>query len=428
MFWGSQGGARAEWRRTIRGLCGDAKGRLAEKDDGTNVEAYGYDFRNLMTDYDGPGSSNDATYKYAASGLRVQKTVGGSTTTKYYLDGLNVVAEYNGSDQLLRTYVTPGLDQNLSLTASESTYYYLTDALSSIRQLLDADQSTQNCYDYEAFGKVYGTPTENLAQPFRFTGREWDGETGAYYYRSRRYEAQTGRFIQRDQFLSFLLASRAFRVRQSSLHRLLPLSRYVGNRPVLWSDALGLYEKPVHLWYTYEWAKAVLGPGEDAIQIAFGDEWFDENPKTGPHGIGMPGHFLSCYDAICRLCCAYEKGARGKEFGAALHRVQDCFSHYSKDLDPAGHGITSLATDPEYQVFRKTQRAADPETYDSYMNGANRGSSVERGLDRPDDFTPDIDPLDQEMEDVTKQLLEGYRDPAKMAEVCKRLKQRYKDR
>jgi hypothetical protein len=96
----------------------DANGSLTKKDDGTNVEAYGYDFRNLMTDYDGPGSTNDASYKYGASGLRVQKTVGGSTTTKYYLDGLNVVAEYNGSDQLQRTYVTPGLDQNLSLTAS----------------------------------------------------------------------------------------------------------------------------------------------------------------------------------------------------------------------------------------------------------------------------------------------------------------------
>jgi hypothetical protein len=55
--------------------------------------------------------------------VRVQKTVGGATTTKYYHDGLNTVAEYNGSDQLLRTYVTPGLDQNLSLTASGSTYY-----------------------------------------------------------------------------------------------------------------------------------------------------------------------------------------------------------------------------------------------------------------------------------------------------------------
>ena len=103
---------------TITRYLYDANGNLTKKDDGTNVHAYKYDVRNLMTDYDGPGSNNDATYKYGASGLRVQKTVGGSTTTKYYQDGLNTVAEYNGSNQLQRTYVTPGLDQNLSLTAS----------------------------------------------------------------------------------------------------------------------------------------------------------------------------------------------------------------------------------------------------------------------------------------------------------------------
>jgi hypothetical protein len=87
-------------------------------EDATNVPACKYDSRNLMTDYDGPGNNNDTTYKHSASGLRVQKAVGGSMTTKYYHDGLNVVAEYNGNSQLQRTYVTAGLGQNLSLTAS----------------------------------------------------------------------------------------------------------------------------------------------------------------------------------------------------------------------------------------------------------------------------------------------------------------------
>jgi len=183
-----------------------------------------------MTDYGCPAANNDATYNYGAAGLRVQKTVGGSTTTKYYQDGLNVVAEYNGSDQLQRTYVTPGLDQNLSLTASGSTYYYVTDALGSIRQLLDSDHATQNSYDYEAFGKVYGNPTENVTQPFRFTGREWDGETGLYYYRARAYEAGAGRFGRRDPALH-VDAPNAY--------------RYVGGNPVRLGDPTGMVEETV---------------------------------------------------------------------------------------------------------------------------------------------------------------------------------------
>jgi RHS repeat-associated protein len=200
----------------------DANGNLTKKDDGTNVHAYGYDFRNLMSDYDGPGANNDATYKYGASGLRVQKSVAGSTTTKYYQDGLNTVAEYNGSNQLQRAYVTPGLDQNLSLTASGSTYYYLSDALGSIRQVLDSDESTQNSYDYEAFGSVHGSPTENIAQPFRFTGREWDPESSLHYYRARTYAASLGRFLARDPLV------------------LRPAYAYVLNRPTILTDPSGL--------------------------------------------------------------------------------------------------------------------------------------------------------------------------------------------
>jgi RHS repeat-associated protein len=186
------------------------------------VHSYKYDARNLMTDYDGPGTSNNTLYRYGDQGRRITKNVNGSKTA-YVHDGLNTMAEYNGSDQLQRTYVTPGLDQNLSLTASGNTYYYLSDALGSIRQLLDADQSTQNAYDYQAFGSAYGSPTENLSQPFRFTGREWDPESNLYYYRARNYEATLGRFLNRDPRLTSGRSSYA----------------YVWNDPVLLSDPTG---------------------------------------------------------------------------------------------------------------------------------------------------------------------------------------------
>ncbi len=153
------------------------------------------------------------------------KVVGRSTKTAYFHDWLNVVAEYNGSSQLQRTYVTPGLDANLTMTASGSTYYYLTDALGSIRQLIDSNEATQNSYDYYAFGKVYGTPTENLTQPFRFTGRAWDDESELYYYRARSYTAAHGRFLGRD--------ARGREGAQS-------LYVYARNLPLLYTDPLGL--------------------------------------------------------------------------------------------------------------------------------------------------------------------------------------------
>ncbi|GAH62429.1 unnamed protein product, partial [marine sediment metagenome] len=210
----------------------DANGSLTKKDDGANVHSYSYDYRNLMTDYDGPGSSNDSTYNYDARGRRITKDVNG-TKTAYFHDGLNVVAEYNGSNQLQRTYVTPGLDQNLSLTSSGTTYYHLPDALGRVRQVISANEATQNGYDYEAFGKVYGTPTENLTQPFRFTARAWDPETELYHYRARSYGQALGRFLSRD---SLWLSDGA------------NLYCYVRNSPVLYADPLGRADRSTHVF------------------------------------------------------------------------------------------------------------------------------------------------------------------------------------
>ena len=205
----------------------DANGNLTKKDDGTNVSSYAYDFRNLLTSYDGPGSSNDTTYKYDAGDRRITKDVNG-TKTAYFHDGLDVVAEYNGSDQLQRTYVTPGLDQNLSMTASGSTYYYTSDGLGSIRNLLDSSEVAQNTYDYFAFGSVYGSPTENITQPVRYTGRSWDVESGSYHHRARLYLAEQGRFLARDPLPG------------PSGHSLYV---YVSNRPLLLTDPTGLMSK-----------------------------------------------------------------------------------------------------------------------------------------------------------------------------------------
>ena len=68
----------------------------------------------------------------------MEKVTASSTTSVYCHDGLNVVAKYDGSDQFQRTYVSPGLDRNLSMTASGSTYCCLTDALDSIRRPIEA--------------------------------------------------------------------------------------------------------------------------------------------------------------------------------------------------------------------------------------------------------------------------------------------------
>ena len=44
----------------------------------------------------------------------------------------------------------------------------------------------------------WGTPHSAIGNPYPFTGRQLDEETGLYFYRARYYDSVKGRFLQRD--------------------------------------------------------------------------------------------------------------------------------------------------------------------------------------------------------------------------------------
>src|SRR6185503_18789838 len=76
-----------------------------------------------------------------------------------------------------------------------------------------------------------------------FTGREWDPETGLYYYRARYYDPKTGRFVREDPI----------GLRGSDIN----FYAYVRNNPVNWTDPYGLQFVPTvppgwwDFWTTY---------------------------------------------------------------------------------------------------------------------------------------------------------------------------------
>jgi len=78
-----------------------------------------------------------------------------------------------------------------------SVYYYHADGIGSIVALTNNTEATVEGYTYDTFGKFqrFGNAVMNT---YGFTGREYDEETGLYYYRARYYDPQTGRFISKD--------------------------------------------------------------------------------------------------------------------------------------------------------------------------------------------------------------------------------------
>ncbi len=84
----------------------------------------------------------------------------------------------------------------LNVADSNKVYYYHFDGLGSVIALSDVNSEIVETYSYDVFGQP--DATSSIDNPYLFTGRRYDIETGLYYYRARYYDYYTGRFMQTD--------------------------------------------------------------------------------------------------------------------------------------------------------------------------------------------------------------------------------------
>jgi RHS repeat-associated protein len=163
------------------------------------TNSYSYDSENRLTS--ATTASHTASYGYDPFGRRISKTVDG-VTTKFLYDGDQIIAEYDGSDNMTAKYVYgAGIDEVLmGLTPQGSDpnkeRYYHYDGLGSVTAITDSAGTVAESYSYDVFGKPSAVST--VGNRYMFTGREYDVETGLYYYRARMYSPELGRFLQTD--------------------------------------------------------------------------------------------------------------------------------------------------------------------------------------------------------------------------------------
>jgi RHS repeat-associated protein len=141
-------------------------------------------------------------YAYDAAGRRIEKKVDGTTQVKYVYDGDHIIAEYNNAGTLLRKYVHgPCVDEPICMIEASGTYagthYYHYDALGSVVAMTNSAGNVVQLYEYSVYGQVAASDADHPNR-FMFTGREFDKDTGLYYYRARYYHPEIGRFLQTD--------------------------------------------------------------------------------------------------------------------------------------------------------------------------------------------------------------------------------------
>ncbi|MCO6438177.1 MAG: RHS repeat-associated core domain-containing protein [Phycisphaerae bacterium] len=212
-----------------------------------------YDYRNRMVEYRDLVSGQIHKYVYDALGRRVSKTVdstgvnNGPNETRYFYGGpglQRVVEERDGATgEVITAFVYgDGIDEPWVMFADPDDdnryeeFYFLADDASNVYQIRDLVGVPVEQYEYGDFGQpvdpvtllpVAGSPS-SIGNPYLFTGRRYDAETGLYWYRTRYFDPVAGRFTSWDTIGAWgdrLALGSAF--------------AYAANNPWTWVDPWG---------------------------------------------------------------------------------------------------------------------------------------------------------------------------------------------
>jgi RHS repeat-associated protein len=261
--------------------------------DGTH--SYQYNYNNRLVSVD---NGTTAIYKYDALNRRIQKTVVEpvETTINYYYCGDQAIEERDATDAVQATYLFGmSMDDVLQMQRGSNTYYYHKNHLGSVVTLTNATGALVEHYEFDPYGQptIFDATDNMLSQSaignsILFTGRDYDYETGLYYYRARTMHPGLGRFIQHDPWM---------------YHDSYNLYQYVADNPLNYTDPSGkgrICRKPLNIdkwkWLypsTHDYEHPFDGlsnPNKDHLQI-----FYDDNGGTigfggnRPYG---PGHWM----------------------------------------------------------------------------------------------------------------------------------------
>ena len=178
--------------------------------------------------------TDNISYTYDADGLRTSKTVNGTKTDYYWLDGV-LQGQKTGNEHIIFLYDENGTAYGMLVdnNGTQSYYYYLFNLQGDVVGIMDSTGNTVVEYTYDAWGQllsVTGDTALGNKNPIRYRGYYYDSETGFYYVSSRYYDPEIGRWINADNMIT-----------TGSDLTGLNLFAYCGNNPVNRVDPSGQF-------------------------------------------------------------------------------------------------------------------------------------------------------------------------------------------
>ena len=183
----------------LSGWSYDASGNLLI--DGQN-NGYAYDAEGRVSGVGTYSGSNGAytfnpayNYVYDAEGNRVAKL--GGTATDYIYFGGKQLARLAGGQWTDLIYGPTGLLAEVPGTQSSAPVYRMVDHLGTAVGTLSSTGTVLSLTDYAPFGQVFAGGSTD---PYKFTGKERDTESGNDYFGARYYASSMGRWMSPDPY------------------------------------------------------------------------------------------------------------------------------------------------------------------------------------------------------------------------------------
>ena len=178
-----------------------------------NVLSYGtktFTWKNgrVLSNITDSGTNTSISYSYDENGIRLSKTVNGTTTWYTVKDGV-ILSQTTGGNTMFFQYDNSG--NPLGFVRYDTQYFYITNQMGDVVGITDTTGNLIATYSYGAWGEVLAvTPatagnTTQLAiandNPLRYRGYYYDAETSYYYLQSRYYDPEICRFVNADEYV-----------------------------------------------------------------------------------------------------------------------------------------------------------------------------------------------------------------------------------
>ena len=175
----------------------DGEGNLVKRVDLATgkTRKFGYDHRNRLAKIDDWSNDPDLSPTKAVKDQGVQYA---SDSFDRRVKAGEEHITYNGNnlwhvlkpDSATRFLFGTQIDKTLAQMSERSTAWYLADQVGTIRDVLHGGIAS---FGYQSFGGPLSTPDR-----FGFTSREYETDTGLYYFRTRTLDPEIGRFLSPD--------------------------------------------------------------------------------------------------------------------------------------------------------------------------------------------------------------------------------------